>query len=418
MGQSKKGIMTRNYNNQRRDGSRPSSRSSSTNRPGEGRSQYTPRAARPRPNRESLDQAWESGAAPKHADYRSRTPQRQSSQQNRHNSQSSEHSPNHNSSRPFDNRQDHAQGSNRSSSHSSSRPFGNRQDHAQGSNRSPNHNSSRPFGNRQDHAQGSNRSSRSNTANYGSRSSDPERRTHDDQPNGGQRGYAGSPHKKGPHSSFRDNRDNEQRSEYRDRSPKQGSFQRGSERSDSQSHEFQRGERFSRNDKQKRRSSQPDTRNPRWQSQQAAHRNNSFRHRSPNSDEHTPHKEAQFEGDYERFNDADHQPEERHVTRLPDGRVLKGSRPAQRRQAHFWTDVADETQTLLQPSETKRVNTHKQAQNGTSAKTDTPKSSDKTRTHKASAVTREKKSRGKQAVTKPRSTGPKPSQRGFQWPTS
>src|SRR6266516_4138242 len=136
MGQSKKGIMTRNYNNQRRDGSRPSSRSSSTNRPGEGRSQYTPRAARPRPNRESLDQAWESGAAPKHADYRSRTPQRQSSQQNRHNSQSSEHSPNHNSSRPFDNRQDHAQGSNRSSSHSSSRPFGNRQDHAQGSNRS------------------------------------------------------------------------------------------------------------------------------------------------------------------------------------------------------------------------------------------------------------------------------------------
>src|SRR6266700_3579484 len=374
MGQSKKGIMTRNYNNQRRDGSRPSSRSSSTNRPGEGRSQYTPRAARPRPNRESLDQAWESGAAPKHADYRSRTPQRQSSQQNRHNSQSSEHSPNHNSSRPFDNRQDHAQGSNRSS--------------------------------------------RSNTANYGSRSSDPERRTHDDQPNGGQRGYAGSPHKKGPHSSFRDNRDNEQRSEYRDRSPKQGSFQRGSERSDSQSHEFQRGERFSRNDKQKRRSSQPDTRNPRWQSQQAAHRNNSFRHRSPNSDEHTPHKEAQFEGDYERFNDADHQPEERHVTRLPDGRVLKGSRPAQRRQAHFWTDVADETQTLLQPSETKRVNTHKQAQNGTSAKTDTPKSSDKTRTHKASAVTREKKSRGKQAVTKPRSTGPKPSQRGFQWPTS
>src|SRR6266702_719436 len=238
MGQSKKGIMTRNYNNQRRDGSRPSSRSSSTNRPGEGRSQYTPRAARPRPNRESLDQAWESGAAPKHADYRSRTPQRQSSQQNRHNSQSSEHSPNHNSSRPFDNRQDNAQGFNRSS--------------------------------------------RSNTANYGSRSSDPERRTHDDQPNGGQRGYAGSPHKKGPHSSFRDNRDNEQRSEYRDRSPKQGSFQRGSERSDSQSHEFQRGERFSRNDKQKRRSSQPDTRNPRWQSQQAAHRNNSFRHRSPN----------------------------------------------------------------------------------------------------------------------------------------
>jgi len=106
------------------------------------------------------------------------------------------------------------------------------------------------------------------------------------------------------------------------------------------------------------------------------------------------------------------------VTHLPDGRVLKGSRPAQRRQAHFWTDVADETQTLIKPLETKQANTHKQAKNGASAKTGTPKTSHKPRTHKASAVTRDKKSRGKQAVTKPRSTGPKPSQRGFQWPTS
>jgi hypothetical protein len=376
MGQSKKGIMTRNYNNQRRDGSRPSSRSYSTNRPGEGRSQYTPRAARPRPNRERLDQAWESGAAPKHADYRSRTPQRQSSQQNWRNSQSSGHS--------------------------------------------SNHNSSRTFGNRQDNVQRFKGSSRSNTGNYSphSRSSDPERRTHDDQGNGGQRGYAGSPHKKGTHANFRDNRDNEQRSEYRDRSPKRDSSQRGSERFDHQSREFQRGERFSRNDKQNRRSSQPDTRNPRWQSQQAAHRHNSFRGRSPNADERTPYEGAQFEGDYERFNDSDTQPEERHVTHLPDGRVLKGPRPVQRRNARFWTDITDETQTLLQPVETKRVSSHKQAQTGASAKTGTPKSPPKSRTHKASAVTREKKSRGKQAVTKPRSTGPKPSQRGFQWPTS
>src|SRR6266700_262910 len=329
MGQSKKGIMTRNYNNQRRDGSRPSSRSYSTNRPGEGRSQYTPRAARPRPNRERLDQAWESGAAPKHADYHSRTPQRQSSQQNWRNSQSSGHS--------------------------------------------SNHNSSRPFGNRQDNAQRFNRSSRSNTGNYSphSRPSDPQRRTHDDQRNGGQRGYAGSPHKKGTHSNFRDNRDNEQRSEYRDRTSKQGSFQRGSERFDRQSREFQRGERFSGNDKQNRRSSQPDTRNPRWQSQQATYRHNSFRRRSPNADERTPYEEAQFEGDYEHFNDSDTQPEERHVTRLPDGRVLKGPRPVQRRNARFWTDITDETQTLLQPVETKRVNTHKPAPIGASAKTGT-----------------------------------------------
>ncbi len=432
MGQYKKGIMTRNYNNQRRDGSRPSSRSYSTNRPGEGRSQYTPRADRPRPNRERLDQAWESGAAPKHADYRSRTPQRQSSQQNWRNSQSSERSSNHNNSRPFGNRQDNAQRFNRSSRSNTgnygphSRPsdperrtHDDRRDGGQrGYAGSPHKKGT--HANLRDNRDNEQRSDRSNTGNYGSHSpsSDPQRRTHDDQRNGGQRGYAGSPHKKGTHANFRDNRDNEQRSEYRDRSPKRDSSQRGSERFDRQSREFQRGERFSRNDKQNRRSSQPDTRNPRWQSQQAAHRHNSFRRRSPNADERTPYEEAQFEGDYERFNDSDTQPEERHVTHLPDGRVLKGPRPVQRRNARFWTDITDETQTLLQPVETKRVNTHKQAQTGASAKTGTPKSSPKSRTHKASAVTREKKSRGKQAVTKPRSTGPKPSQRGFQWPTS
>jgi hypothetical protein len=81
----------------------------------------------------------------------------------------------------------------------------------------------------------------------------------------------------------------------------------------------------------------------------------------------------QFEGDYERFNDDEDDiphpsprpsgrpfrgergnrasyeqpPEERHVTRLPDGRVLKGPRAVQRRDAEFWTEVAEDTDELL-----------------------------------------------------------------------
>src|SRR5258708_12591789 len=43
------------------------------------------------------------------------------------------------------------------------------------------------------------------------------------------------------------------------------------------------------------------------------------------------------------------QPEEQHVTRLPDGRVLKGPRPVQRKNAQFWTDVTQETESLLEP---------------------------------------------------------------------
>lgn len=65
---------------------------------------------------------------------------------------------------------------------------------------------------------------------------------------------------------------------------------------------------------------------------------------------------AQFEGDYEQFDEPEQveypeqppqQPYEKHVTRLPDGRVLKGSRPQQREQARFWNEVEEETENLM-----------------------------------------------------------------------
>jgi hypothetical protein len=82
--------------------------------------------------------------------------------------------------------------------------------------------------------------------------------------------------------------------------------------------------------------------------------------------------DEQFEGDYERFSGYDeiderrwngHRPpprarqneaparrqtsERSHGTPLPDGHVMKGPRPAQRKNARFWTDIASDTDQLL-----------------------------------------------------------------------
>src|SRR5947209_19314945 len=86
---ARKGNMTRDYNNQRRDNARPFSRNQSPNRPG---SERTPRQARPRLNRETVDRAWESGAPNRHADYRTRSSSSSQPPRNRwNNNQSSEH---------------------------------------------------------------------------------------------------------------------------------------------------------------------------------------------------------------------------------------------------------------------------------------------------------------------------------------
>ncbi|PZW30481.1 hypothetical protein EI42_02449 [Thermosporothrix hazakensis] len=77
---------------------------------------------------------------------------------------------------------------------------------------------------------------------------------------------------------------------------------------------------------------------------------------------------ARFEGDYESFthtfenpgHSSQHKPthhktptnkpprQERHTTQLSSGRVLKGSRPAQRKQARFWQEIEQDTAELLQ----------------------------------------------------------------------
>src|SRR5438128_3502865 len=105
-GTTLKGFMTRDYNNQRRDNVRPFSRNSSSGRPGDERA---PRPARPRPNRASVDRAWESGAPTHHADYRTRNSYGnygQPPRNNWHNNQPSEHSSAQYGRKPYGDRQD------------------------------------------------------------------------------------------------------------------------------------------------------------------------------------------------------------------------------------------------------------------------------------------------------------------------
>jgi len=487
-----KGFMTRDFNKPRRDDSRPSFRNASPNR---NRDERSPRPARPRLNRETVDRAWESGAQQQHADYRPRTgggPARPQGQRtggwnNNSNGQQSGGYSSQNGrggSRPYNN--------NRQDSFRDNRP-GNYRDDRDRRDSTP-RNFDRPAGN--------GNGTRPARPPYGQ-----ERRDF-----GGQR--------------FDNRRDSSNSPNRRGNDDRQQQFQdRGNSRRD-----FGRNDRPSRNPDEGHREAS----NPRWQSRPGEQRNIA---RGPEREfNRRPGGGERFEGDYEHFEERDTRPTrpterrfearpprpaeqpfeernsrdarpprpesrsfedrdtndvrpprpagrpfsgsrspqgrperrfdeqkseakpERHVTRLPDGRVLKGPRPVQRRNAQFWTGVTNDTSELVgrvqeaQPDEqtqevppTEILNTPStpeivasevpstnasevsitpslseedvvaEQSHGEVISDETPTKEDvseeapqKRRTRIASAVTRTKK---------PRSTGPKPSQRGFKWPT-
>ena len=112
---------------------------------------------------------------------------------------------------------------------------------------------------------------------------------------------------------------------------------------------------------------------------------------------------------------------ERKGTRLPDGRVLKGSPGSQKRGVEFWTEIAQESDELVKHDDRPQI--EETASKHTANLQPEVETSRKTRASKGkvSKPAREKKStkaKTKQSSPKPRSTGPKPSQRGFKWPTS
>ncbi len=395
--------MTREFNKQWRDDSRPSFRNKSSNRDEERFS----RTNRPRLSREAVDRGWESGAQQRHADYRSRSNHGHMPRNNRR----SEHPSTH-----YD--RDHG-------------PYNRR---------------------REDYQDTFRHDDRPHKSHDARPRTSGETRRNFAEPHGERRGYA-------------DRQDN--RSGFRHRAPSQGhNGQPYRQRYDNRRYNDER-ERPDRDFRSERRDGSfrkrgddrsrrgPDTQNPRWQS-----RPQTFSKRSFNERAREPFQ-AQFEGDYEWFDDHDAydspsrgngrpyahdgrdnstrrdryapKAEERHVTRLPDGRVIKGSRPQQRKEARFWTDISENTEALLQraqPSadedreqelpnevgniisietvqEAPRRQTRREARPA-SAKTDKRATSASARRRKAASS-----SKDIPAATK----GPRPSQRGFKWPT-
>ncbi len=480
---------------------RPFSRPQPSNRQGEERS---PRPARPRLNRETVDRAWESGAPAQHADYRTRSNNGQPPRNNWRNNQQSEHSPAQNGRKPFGNRPEgdrrfdrtsnEGYQDNRSRSFGTDRPqnqFGERRNNdVRGNAGGPNrygarpgygdtNTNAKPYGQRppfREHDQGQGHGYPQRDAgndNRVPRSFDRDNRPapgNERPPRSFDRNNRPAPGNDRPPRSFdRDNRsapgnDRPPRSFDRNSRPAPGndrpprSFDRDSrpprsfDRGSRPTHSFERGNRSSYNAPQR------DTQNPRWQSRPATQHEQAVHEQfSQNpSQEH-------YEGDYERFNEQEQQEhrrppavgrpfqgkrsfdkplarpegEEQHVTRLPDGRVLKGSRPAQRKNAQFWTEIAKETENLVEQVEAPEVSAEEQ---GTAAQAllsqevsidgenvkhagetaddaQAPTAQRKPRKRSASAVIREKKPRAKADTKKPRSTGPKPSRRGYKWPT-
>ncbi len=436
--------MTRDFNKPKRDNSSPSFRNSSPNR---SRDERSPRPARPRLNRETVDRAWESGAQQQHADYRPRT----GGGQNRYQGQQQ---------RTNDRRD--------TSSNQHSTPYGR------------NNGNNRPYSNRQDNYSDSR--NRRNT-----QPGNSNRSYNDNAP----RSSYGQERRSGGEQRFSDRRDSFRSENRRDDENRRNSFysenRRGTENRQSFRDRDSRDD-FRRNDRPNsfRDRPQREESRPRWQSRPGEQRNNTRGaernfNRRPNTDG------EQFEGDYEyverrnnsstrdtrptrpaerpfrgsdssaqersrkplernrserpsrRFDDHDNdvQPE-RHVTRLPDGRVLKGSRPAQRKNAKFWTDISQNTGELLDAVAdtvpTQQTTQEKPEENVVDAPVaqevlptadepteDAAEQQETSSTEALSATARKRRARSASAVTRGKKTTSssalKPSQRGFKWPT-
>ena len=399
--------MTRDFNNQRREDPQSDSRGSSSRRFEEERPS---RSARPRLNRDMVDRAWENGARQNHADYRTRSDS--------------------NSHPPRDNRRPN-QPTNRYSAQTSS-------------------NSRKPYGNRQDNYRSGERSPRSNNGSR-PRTFESSMRTFENQHYNQyeHRGYSKQPYQDDyrPGNSGNPQRPNS-RTQYQGRDQYRGPQQREFDRNTSSPRNFDRDQRqargydrdtrqprsYDRDKRSSRNASGPDAHNPRWQSRPERRQNNF----SNKSHEYTRYEAEQelFEGDYEHFDKSNsaqphtHQTkvdkyapqrlDEHNVTRLPDGRVLKGTPDEQHRDAEFWTEIAQESGELFKQVESSHIQETTTKQPADLPNAASTKRKPKPRAHTASDSTRERKTtkaRVRQSTPKPRSTGPKPSQRGYKWPT-
>ena len=330
---------------------RPYVRKQPPRRPGEERF-ARPGPDRPRLNRETVDRAWENGAQINHADYHSR-------------------SNNSRSGRQYDQRQRFSGQNGRT--HSGS---GYRRDY------NPNH--------------------------YEREQEDTDRRNDR---------YHYSPGNSAPRSrSYNNGRFDEQRpGGYRERGRYERPGFRGDERDSNRAYpERERGQGYTGRPRPARypeRENRSSPSNGRGQHPSSGDRQ--YDTRRPQRNSYRQHERRQIEGDYEHVHSFEErperrqadtrrferrQPEERHSTRLPDGRVLKGPRPAQRKNAQFWSEIAEDTDALV-------PHTHENEPGRQGAKKPADKAG-------------YPRKREKKAASEPESKHnvPRPSQRGFKWP--
>jgi len=457
-----KGNMTRDYNKQSRDDYDQSFRNNSSRRDGEERSS---RPNRPRLSREMVDRAWENGAPRIHPDYHPRSSNGPSSRNNWRGNQYTDNS----SRRSYDHRQSDGQrqgtaspqyngrrsGDKPNTSGQSYEPYNNdRSEQRPGQRYGQQNRSGQYSGNRNGHQ-----------SNYsGPRS---ERRFDDQNNRYGHQGDRYS-HQNNRSEQYPGNRNGQQDNRNDRYGNQNGSYRsQGSPRfnragqepgysprrpdnaGNAQGHQTggNRGH-FGSNSRYPNRY-QSDERNQSGRSfsqEQRPYGSRRFDHqdgqRRPQERRYQSPAE-QFEGDYEHFglneergsdrsftrhHDSDNrnrypEQEERHVTKMPDGRVIKGSRPEQRKKAQFWTDVNHDTDELIEqiqpvekPEPARARDTEQQPSSQILPfKTTKNEASKKGGQRKPASAGRRAKAT-KAVEKKPRSTGPKPSQRGFKWP--
>ncbi len=434
--------MTRELNQNRRYDSRPPYRgSSSNNRHG---AEQPSRPTRPRLNRAMVDRAWENGAPHRHADYKPRHPNEAgttqthygpNSQRNGRKAQPSEHSSH-----------DHAS-------------------HERGDSKRPSrYHDAHTQPHRSDYSSNGYQGSRS-------RSAKPNHSFADQPPYRDQRGNDNKENTYGPrnghpnfsHTPPEGNRGRHHQEPERQESHRTGAYAHRTNPTNHVSNAAERGDQRIRpydqretphhdnrfkgrqqtNSHQSRYPSYPATpgrqreNSSNWQSEQFKGDYEQFDHvptrqprhgRRDEQFDHAPTRQPRYGRRQEEYppqvqpQRMEKPPEvERHVTPLPDGRVLKGPRPVQRKNAQFWTDISQDTEKLVNQVQTPAEPAEKSADE--QAQTDTlpvQQSAPATRvvSSRAKAAKRAASAARKGHTNKPISSGPKPSQRGFKWPSA
>ncbi len=344
--------MTRNFSNRRRDDMRPTPRTTSS---GRYREEQSSRSTRPRLSRDAVDRGWENGATRRYADYRSRptasTPQNQRQgrpsprfERSRPSYEQRSYERRGGEQRPYERHQEGYRAP--SSFQRGGPPRERRAEEGPSHFNAPGHRA--PGG-----------QPRLNSERW-TRNTPPRRESEQGIYRGRYQDERSPRFTRSAPGSFEGN-------DRRAQNPRGHSFgqstpRRMNDRAGQGPRAFEHSEREREQFAHGRRTGAPrpprDVHNPRWQSRPATWRDEQGYeppHGRPAFRQTRGYGEpegAQFEGDYEHFALADEQEppartHEPHVTRLPDGRVLKGPRPAQRKAARFWTDVENETQALL-----------------------------------------------------------------------